>query len=795
MALGAWLAWRWAGDAPATPSPAAASPSAAGGAPAAVQPADPAASDDTHEPTAERTVAPPTEPAQAIRLATIVGRCCDARGAPLAGCTIEVHGRCLDQAAADPWLLDHPDAVDWRAPDPVTSKADGRFAVTFWPPEPWSFDLRISRAGLVAQGAHWQHLAEGSQTDVGDVALRPGVKVTGQVFDPEGRPFGPARLTLLVREPRGSAVVTTTWGTACDVGEDGTFATRDPLPPGPCEVRLTCQHRPVTAVRPDRIEVGTADPTTCTLLAVSILPTAPPDNPLDIRGRVVDDADGTPLRALVREENDRVANPQGCDQDGTFRLEHRGFSGAQAKLQVEAKGYEPLAEPAVVAWGSRDVELRLAHGADLTLRITDEQGQPVERYHARLDACRAIQSIGTGRDPLDRMLHRDGEVTLPGFARGDWLLAVEFPTASGLAPLFEHLVQSTAGPRRIERTAHPMAERRLRVADANGPVAGVTVQLCEPFGKPLDQRRNILPHSAWTYRPDGRDALVLSEYATDDAGTIVLRGPGGHDLALCLPGPGHEPRLVNGVRLDEPDDLVVRIQRGARLVGRALPTVTWNELRAAEPGRELPFLELSGPRGRFPTSQQVGKAMARLRLAPDGSFEFACLPAGTWRIELVDMPGLPPMSRLPCGSIELVDGATCHRDLDLGAARAESARAVEERRKPVPSGMVRITVRDAQQRPVPDVALQFEVAGQRDFAPPTDAEGRALATVRAGAARIVVLPKALTTREAFARMVEEAREQGAGDFFTGHVLLVGTCTVLADHTLELTLQLPATAGY
>ena len=108
-------------------------------------------------------VAPATEPAERVTvakedpaMARLSGRCVDAAGAPLAGCTVALSGWSSGRESEAQWLRDHealPKPMDLPR---VVTKEDGRFSFSFVPPPPFQFSLECARDDMGTVGS-WSY--------------------------------------------------------------------------------------------------------------------------------------------------------------------------------------------------------------------------------------------------------------------------------------------------------------------------------------------------------------------------------------------------------------------------------------------------------------------------------------------------------------------------------------------------------------------------------------------------------------------------------------------------------------
>ena len=143
-------------------------------------------------------------------------------------------------------------------------------------------------------------------------------------------------------------------------------------------------------------------------------------------------------------------------------------------------------------------------------------------------------------------------------------------------------------------------------------------------------------------------------------------------MAIRVAGPDHLPVVVQHVfaRAEGNGEIVIKVDPGARLSGTVRPLAALRQLGLAKRGNrfdprnptvELTLVEGSGRRRRATT-----------HLAADGSFQFAGLAPGTWKICMRTSPGAATSPRVAdLASVEL--GVREHRTLefDLGAATGQ----------------------------------------------------------------------------------------------------------------------------
>lgn len=606
--------------------------------------------------------------------ATVRGRAVDAHGAPLAACTVKLHGWQANSQRMDAWLAENAAQPEWQDPETLTTGDDGSFSFTFWPPPPFQFTLDVTSAQHGSMGARWSELAEGSHTDVGDVVMVTGVRVTGRVVDPSGMPLERVYVTLNMdgRQVSMRGQVAPQWGEQTVSKADGSFAFRSVLHPGAYGVHT----QDYDLQSPKAVEL-TAEQPTVDLVIVA----AKPAPTMTITGRVIDETGAPAVGVRVESHTDGWSSAT-TRKSGTFELRKREPGGSQkATLHLYSDLYELSdVEPREVDWGARDIEFTVTRAPSLTVRVTDSEQQPVDTYTVYLIPQNRGRMSSEDSRARAQGQHENGTVVIPGLTRGDWLLRVTFPAASGLQELSESFRHDVSAPRRIDLRAVPPSRRTLRVLDAEGtPVADTKVQLCDPFDAPFDETRNVMSRSNWDINGGPRrSALVLQEGETDANGRFELRGPAGRDLGICVLGPGHVPCRQAGVRLEVDEELVVRVSLGARLVGKIVPAEAIAELLrlvhrtqdSGFAGDKRPRLAFDGGQGRrFPSDHRTAVNLECLRVANDGTFDVTGVPAGFWKLEVsflkLDTSGAGGSRNVGAGEVTLTDSKTTEHDIDL----------------------------------------------------------------------------------------------------------------------------------
>jgi RNA polymerase sigma factor (sigma-70 family) len=574
------------------------------------------------------------------RFAIVRGRCVDEQGTPLADCEVELHGWEANRDRTAAWLADHL-KIEWTDPPLQTTGADGTFGFAFAPLPPLQFAVWITRPRMIRMEGRWSTLAERQLVDVGDVTMQAGIVPHGRVVDTNGAPCegvaldfnraeapGPRHGEPRVMEPRafGSARSDAT----------GAFTGRWAMPPGTYRLHVSSAHG-WQLQGPPSIELvaGHTAP-----LEVVVTPAKG-----TIQGRVVDGHDrpvaGASIEAMVTGATRIVATRS--SQDGSFVLASPRNDAPSTQLMATADGHESIWTERPIDWGSRDVVLRFTQATmPFTVRVTDEHGAPVEMFSVHATA------LGDTRRGKERTVrahgpHGDGTATLADVGVGAHVLCVEFPAATGRTPLLRR-VDLPALQRRVALRSS-LAQRVVRVVyDDGAPVAGTRVQRCLLPGQALDEDTPLVARERWHDNYHG--ALVLDDVTTDGDGRCTITGTGGQAFGLRVLGPGHAPALVPTMTMETAEELVVTVARGGTLRGRIVPDMAAAELaRLATSVHSVSRSEwhthvlLKQGTRSFPVERARmvfpdEPAAMSARIAADGSFALAHVPAGEWNVEV-----------------------------------------------------------------------------------------------------------------------------------------------------------------
>ncbi|HZN37195.1 MAG TPA: sigma-70 family RNA polymerase sigma factor [Planctomycetota bacterium] len=559
--------------------------------------------------------------------ATLRGRCVDAAGVPLAGCTVRLSGMAAEGDRMDAWLAEHS-APAWQSPEAQTTGSDGGFAFTFAPPPPFRFTLEIQSPHCVGLSWRWQQLAASAVVDLGDVAMLPGITVVGRVVDEQGQPRANARISLQ-NGFGGSAEALRAAGLfGTTAGADGRFAVDRVLLPSLYLLAVDdCE-----LVRPLSLTLAPEPATQDVTIVVK-----PAAESVRITGTVVDNADEPVAGAWIGIDDwDGPPTPFTVSgRTGRFELKgRRDTARGGVRIAVRSLLHEPLRLDQPVAWGTQGVVLRLQRGAPVIVRVTDANGAPVESFAVRVLPLHAVGTSSAGR-VLARGPFVDGIATVASVPIGKWLVCIEPPTGSTVTMVTAPIEIVDRSPRRLDLRLVD-ATRTVRVVDRAGKaIVGSKIRVADPVEGPVDDGTQVVAPAVFAGMQTRRKAVLVNEGATDAAGAVVVRGPADRVVTLLLDGPGHVPVVRADVMLTEPTELVVRVDKGGSVTGRITPPEALAEMR------RLVGVPLEGPipAARAANWAFVSMSMARAQTPPlafvldsQGGFAGHAIAPGTWGI-------------------------------------------------------------------------------------------------------------------------------------------------------------------
>jgi hypothetical protein len=684
--------------------------------------------------------------------ATIVGRCVEPAGEPLAGVEVELRARPETTMAFERDLLEHG-PLDERFPLREETGPDGRFVFTFDPPEEHRYVVGLRLPGHVAGTLDGLTLDASREAplDLGDLVVPAGVVVSGQVVDRGGVPVAGARIDLQRVRPSGversdedpaSATVLLHSQIRVGAGQDGIFTTTVGLPPGSYKVGVSGRE---TLDPSDEVEL---DGPSANLAIVVEIAGPPEETGPPIEGIVVDES-GRPLPGV---HVTAAPDPEGrgfggwrptlaeSRPDGAFRIarrrrdDHPGY-----RLRFERQGYEPFETAEVVAWGTDGRRIVMRSGPALTILVRDaDRGDaPVERFGIRMTWGRTRRDARAINSTLSHVdTHAGGQLTIPRLTSGELTLQVVPAPSTGLPPSGRIELTLEAGtPQTLDVSLHRYAERIVVVRAPSGrTVTGSYLELVESLtGDTIELTTSIYSADA-SISPFGQthpaQAALWQRTQTDATGRATLRAPRDRGYALRLLGPGHPAFVVQPVSLDPERPLEVTTPPAATLHITARPPEALAELLAEiDDEQQRPKVWLSRENDREvypprPPGQWHGFAMG-VPLTANGRTTIDGIPPGRWNLQLLTLDR--------AGSTEgQASRRTVVRDLQLAA---EETREVQiDLSRMLGRGTTLVVLADGQPFEGRVDLVGFVGAGNRYQARhvETDAHGRATVELPVG---------------------------------------------------------------
>jgi RNA polymerase sigma factor (sigma-70 family) len=521
-------------------------------------------------PVVERTAVEPGVAANP-KNATLRGRCVDEHGVALAGCAVSLTGVVADKDRLDAWLEEHQIPPAWQDPAVQTTAADGAFSFAFAPPTPFRFSLRIRAQQFVGVNGDWQRLADEEVVDLGDIVMRHGIAVTCRVEDEQGHPRASARISVQNPLLGSSLLLRPQNFVSGQTDAEGRVSLDEALSAGTYMVTVAdCE-----VVRPMLL---TLTPESAAQVATVVVRPAP--EMVKIVGTVVDDA-GQPIAGAWVEAMDlRMVFPGISDRLGKFELKiRRDMARDGVQLAVRSRLREPLSPEQAVDWGTHGIVLQMQRGAELSVRLCDASGAPIERYAVRVLPLSSRSGQSGDTDVQARGPFVNGTATLPSVPIGRWLVWLEPPTGAVLPMVVAPIEILDHASKRIElRLAR--ATRQLRLVDRSGAaVVGSKVRVVDAMGAEMGAFTQVAPAERFQRMTTSSTALLLEELTTDENGRASLQGQADRPLTLMIDGPGHPPKVQSGVSLTEGGELRVVVDRGGSVRGRVTPPEALTELR------------------------------------------------------------------------------------------------------------------------------------------------------------------------------------------------------------------------
>lgn len=592
---------------------------------------------------------------------TIVGRCVDEQGAPLAGVSLrllgQVHGNVGDdryeQHAANyrQWVAAHPQAP-WRDVE-HRSASDGSFAMAA-PAAPvgvqlmlrhQELDYQVFLASSGALSAQIQPLlgqrgassepvqwSPGSRIDLGDLRLPTRCLLRLRVVDERGEAIRTPHAQLLPASPPGT-------GPAPRRGQQMAIASSAGLVvaahAGNWQVSLLFRE----IVAGDQCEI----PNGVTEWAHTVVVRQDPAVET-IEGRVVD-VDGRPLAGVSVVGVGRGRTFARTDTDGQFVLHRLGFQPAAMTLEIYHEHYSLASGNLRVQWGERELEFAMAPLGSMTVVVReDATGKflrdvavwywPDLRYPP---SGRTVDLLKGRREGADEQ----GRITLPVPA-GRYLVLVESLAGWHARSELQPVAVVAGGDAVLEVRLRPAVTRWLQVLRPDGAAAaGAGVELLAAGGPLQEGAVGVELHRLHRWSPDQAPfANVLAQTGVTDAeGRCELRGAPDLPMVVRISPPGRPAWVAGPESLAVEEPWLVALPGGSKVTLRLEPpeflaafTSLQQAAGTASPSEIAGFRLVRGDR----RNQESIPAAEQPPVPPSGNgiLEFAEVPAGPWSLQL-----------------------------------------------------------------------------------------------------------------------------------------------------------------
>lgn len=441
---------------------------------------------------------------------------------------------------------------------------DGRFALaldTAATPSSARATLELESPGRL-RGVLEVSVGQGSDLDIGRVALGEGYTVSGEVIDGHGKPVPNVRVEARPNPDLGEPLP---WVRSCDA--QGRFAF-DSLPVGPVTLRV-------------------ADPR----FSASVVEAVSPEDRVVIVVRPLEDLQGRVVasrevldEAMVRIEGSSVwpplELPLRASKDGSFVFEELPDGVYAIEVQGKGKASVPLEN----VTPDMRVDLALIDAFEVPVRVVDGDGDPVPdgRVIVSYGSVAMLQKVATtGADGLARL---GPVVPGPYVVRAD---------ASGYLPSIpaEILVEGEMDEPIVLELQRAATIAGVVVNEGGQPVGGAVVEVTtqvEFTAGEADTRASLFARAAAPQAGSGSlgvttgpvpDIPGLDEpddvgdrgLLTDDDGSFEIEGlfPGTYSLVAYHGGHASSTPLAVELHSGESrDGLVLTLREGQRLTGR-----------------------------------------------------------------------------------------------------------------------------------------------------------------------------------------------------------------------------------
>lgn len=574
---------------------------------------------------------------------TLVGRCVDEGGRPLAGVQVQLRGHRVNAGRTDAYERLHG-KLDWSAPRAQLSDGDGRFELEFAHVSALQFGLSLESQGRVDPGLHWERLSAGRH-DLGEILLRRGVQVQGTVTDTQGRPvsgrevdlkqLGPleAERRRFGRSAEGLRFLSAT------TDARGRFRCRKTLPTGRYEYSV----RNEQVIGNGITRFGADQPTHALHIRVR-----PADEIPRIRGQIVD-PEGKPLQRARISAVGLLDGRELLGEHLSTHIQSKGhfeLSRAPAhkcpgvRIEVRADGFETYRGVQAVTWGTEDHRIIMRPGVGLELRVVDHRDQTVEAFGAFAFPPPAQASLSSEDTRVrSRGEHPGGVLLLQGLARGPRLVVVETNGEDRTRSRPQRIDLRGASRQSLDVRIPRSLDVVLTVRGENdAPVAGTQLEVLDPLpGKTVSLRSYALRLDSLGGSSSRDQALFCAGGTTDEHGRLRIKIGQGTGYVLRALGPGHLPTIVRDVEFrGDRAEVVIRVAPGARIHGKLRPADLVAATLARAKTREHWFnqcglglrpFSFAGPFAPPPSTYRRG-----IPLGSEGSYEISGIPPGDWQV-------------------------------------------------------------------------------------------------------------------------------------------------------------------
>lgn len=585
-----------------------------------------------------------------------------------------VHGRVVDGTTGKPV----PGARVWAegaSGSEVRTNRQGRYSLEVPSAAP---AVRAEAEGFLGAS-----VALGAKERLRPLALRPARSAEGRVLDPRGRPVPGADVLIVSQSPTPKGLPRMEEPIEITTDAEGRFRV-ELLALG--KIGLAVRARGFVPAAVDGLELsagkGIADLGMISLEAAARL-----------AGRVVDPSERPVAEAEVRiEGRPGSAEPQAVTGPaGQFFLEGLR-AGEILSLRVSRPGYATVNLDPITVPAEEPVTVVLRPAARVSGTVVGEDGGPVSGASLLLtDGSRVVGAATSGAG---------GRFAVEGVEPGTLAL-------TALAPGFLPSVQSDLD------VPHGGELTDLEVILERGAVLEGTVTA--PSGEPAPGARITITENG---TPGSFAGLGLSQAATDEDGRYRLEGVAEGERSVQVEWNGL-PSAARSVEVQAGTNrLDVRLEGGAEVSGRVVTS-------SGEP--------VEGAELRLAPLQETGAALPSATSASDGSFRFAAVSPGRYRLQ-----GARPGYAGPSRDVEVAGDPVSDLELRLDRGGALSGRL----HGLLPSDLSRVEVRassplsprDQVSQPGPDGAWRLDDLGPGVWSVVAQIQG----TSRAARASVVI---------------------------------------------------------